>query len=99
MVRRNIEYRFPLLPKFNILRGSIFLDTALVWDDTTQPFTSKDAQWFRLKDLHAAYGAGLRVPIQGPFGVLNLRVDMIQETDLERNLGKRKVIFSIGNNF
>ena len=77
----------------------MFLDTALVWDEAMQPFTSKDARWFRLKDLHAAYGIGLRVPLHGPFGLLNLRIDLAQETDLEQNLGKRKVLFSIGKDF
>ena len=95
----NIAYRFPLLPQINILRGTIFLDTALVWTDTVQPFTTTKTDWVRLQDLHAAYGIGFRIPIQGPFGLLNVRLDIAQETDLSKNLGKRKVLFSIGNDF
>lgn len=95
----NVEYRFPLLPQINILRGTIFLDTALVWTDTVQPFTTAETDWVRLQDLHAAYGVGFRIPIQGPFGVLNVRLDIAQETDLSKNLGKRKILFSIGNDF
>jgi hypothetical protein len=95
----NIAYRFPLLPQINILRGTIFLDTALVWTDQVQPFTTTETDWVRLQDLHAAYGVGFRIPIQGPFGLLNVRVDIAQETDLSKNIGKRKILFSIGNDF
>ncbi len=94
------EYRFPLLPKLNILRGTVFVDTALVWTDSVQPFTSSAAgRGIKLHDLHAAYGAGLRIPVQGPFGLLNVRIDLAQETDLAGNIGKRHVIFSLGNDF
>ena len=94
-----VEYRFPLLPKINILRGTLFVDTALVWTDSVQPFSSSPAGGLKLHDLHAAYGAGLRIPIQGQFGLLNIRIDLAQETDLAENLGKRHVIFSLGNDF
>jgi hypothetical protein len=95
----NIEYRFPLLPKFNILRGTIFWDMALAWTDKVQPFTTNDTNGFRLKDLQAAYGVGLRIPISSPLGTFNLRLDIAQATDLSRNIGKRKYLFSIGNDF
>lgn len=93
------EYRFPLLPKFNMLRGALFVDTALVWTDTVQPFTRSSSGNLQLHDLRAAYGAGLRIPIQGPFGLINLRLDVAQNTDLTGNLGKRRLTFSVGNDF
>lgn len=95
----NLEYRFPLLPKINFLRGNVFLDSALVWNDTLQPFTTRNTDGLRLHDLHAAYGFGLRVPIQSPFGALNIRFDVAWETDLTQTLGKQKYFFSIGNDF
>jgi outer membrane protein assembly factor BamA len=99
VVLGNVAYRFPLLPQINILRGAIFLDTALVWTNKVQPFTTAKTDWVRLQDLHAAYGVGFRIPIQGPFGLLNVRLDIAQETDFSKNLGKRKILFSIGNDF
>jgi outer membrane protein assembly factor BamA len=93
------EYRFPLLPKVNFLRGTVFVDTALVWNDTVQPFTTHETGGPQLNDLHAAYGVGLRVPLRGPFGLVNARVDIAQETNLRENLGKRSIIFSLGNDF
>jgi len=95
----NIEYRFPLVPKLNILRGNIFWDMAIAWTDTVQPFTTKDTDFVRLEDLRAAYGVGIRIPVRGPFGVFNLRFDIAQTTDLSRNIGKRKFLFSIGSDF
>lgn len=95
----NIEYRFPLLPKINFLRGTIFWDMALGWTDEVKPFTSEDTSFIRFQDLRGAYGAGIRVPISGPFGMLNLRFDVTQETDLTRNLGERKFLFSLSQDF
>lgn len=95
----NIEYRFPLLPKVNFFRGNIFWDMGMGWTNSVQPFTTDDPGFLRLKDLRAAYGAGIRVPISGPFGIINFRLDIAQETDLARNIGDTKLIFSLGNNF
>lgn len=99
VVLGNIEYRFPLLPKFNILRGNIFWDMALAWTDDTQPFTTQDANFIRLKDLQAAYGVGIRIPLRSPFGIINLRFDIAQATDLTQNIGDVKYLFSIGSDF
>ena len=95
----NIEYRFPLLPKIDFLRGNIFWDMALGWTDDVKLFTSDDTSFIRLQDLRAAYGVGLRVPISGPFGAINLRFDVSQETDLTSNIGERKFLFSLGQDF
>ena len=95
----NLEFRFPLLPKVDFLRGALFWDLALVWTDGVQPFTAQDARLVRLKDLHAAYGAGLRIPVRSPFGIVNLRFDVAQETDLVSNIGDRQFLFSIGSDF
>lgn len=95
----NIEYRFPLLPKYNFLRGCVFWDMAVGWKDDVHLFTGKDADFLRFEDLHGAYGVGVRVPIMSPFGILNLRVDLAQQTDLTRNIGANKVLFSIGSDF
>ncbi|MBD3305531.1 BamA/TamA family outer membrane protein [candidate division KSB3 bacterium] len=95
----NIEYRFPLLPKVNFLRGTIFWDMSLGWSDEVQPFTSDGTDFVRFRDLRGAYGAGIRIPLSGPFGLINVRVDVAQETDLTRNIGNHKVLFSIGHDF
>ena len=99
IVLGNVEYRFPLLPKINFLRGTIFWDMALGWTDRVKPFTTQNTDFLRLHDLRAAYGAGLRVPINGPFGFISLRIDVTQETDLTRNIGDYKILFSIGSDF
>jgi hypothetical protein len=95
----NLEYRFPLLPKINILRGAVFWDMALGWTEDVQPFSTRDTSVIRLNDLQAAYGAGLRIPLRGPFGTLSLRIDVAQATDLVQQIGDRKVLFSLGNEF
>ncbi|GAK55149.1 peptidase S9B dipeptidylpeptidase IV domain protein [Candidatus Vecturithrix granuli] len=95
----NLEYRFPLLPKLNLLRGNVFWDMALGWTDNVRPLTTEQTSFIRLKDLRAAYGIGVRVPISGPFGSILLRFDMTQETDLTKNIGERKWLFSLGQDF
>ncbi len=95
----NIEYRFPLLPKINFLRGNIFWDMGLGWSDSVQLFTTENTDFLRLKDLRAAYGAGIRIPISVPFGIINFRLDIAQETDLTHNIGHSKILFSLGNDF
>lgn len=89
----------PDMSRYDFVRGTVFVDTALVWDDTVRPFATHESGGLQLNDLHAAYGVGLRVPLRGPFGLVNARVDIAQETNLRENLGKRSIIFSLGNDF
>jgi hypothetical protein len=72
---------------------------ALGWTDSVRPFTTEDTGFLRLKDLRAAYGVGIRIPVNGPFGLLNLRFDVAQETDLTQNIGDPNFLFSIANDF
>jgi len=83
----NMEYRFPLLP-VDLLRGAIFVDVGTGWEDAAVSFD----------DVRTAYGAGVRLPINGPFGLINLRLDVAQETDFSRT-GPAKLLFSIANDF
>ena len=83
----NMEYRFPLLP-VDLLRGVLFADMGVGWEDDAVSFD----------DVRTAYGAGVRFPINGPFGLISLRVDVSQETDFSR-VGPAKVLFSIANDF
>ncbi len=83
----NMEYRFPLLP-VDLLRGALFADMGVGWEDDAVSFD----------DVRTAYGAGVRFPLNGPFGLLSLRVDVSQETDFSR-VGPAKVLFSIANDF
>lgn len=78
----NVEYRFPLLP-IDLLRGVVFCDAAVGSDD---------------HDARTAFGAGARIPVSAPFGVINARVDVALETDFER-VGPANVFFSIANDF
>jgi len=80
----NAELRFPLidylmmgwpLPVFlRGIGGVLFFDVAGAWLDseTFQPFTSRHAKLFKLKDAQAAYGFGVRINV----GYLVLRFDM-----------------------
>ncbi len=95
----NVEYRFPLLPSLNLLRGAIFWDMAMAWENQVQPFTAEGTSFVRFHDLRGAYGAGLRVPISSPFGVFTLRLDLVQETDLSQHIGTPRLLFSLGNAF
>ncbi len=83
----NVEYRFPLLP-VDMLRGVVFADMGVGWED--------DA--VSLDDVRTAYGVGVRLPVNGPFGLMSLRIDVAQETDFSRT-GPAKVLFSIANDF
>lgn len=84
----NMEYRMPLLP-VDLLRGALFVDMGLGW---------KKEDEVAFDDVRTAYGAGLRFPINGPFGLINLRLDVAQETDFSR-VGPAKLLFSIANDF
>lgn len=99
MILTNIEYRFPLLPKLNFLRGTVFCDMVLGWTDDVKPFSTEQTSFIRFHDARAAYGVGLRVPISGPFGSVLLRLDVSQETDLTKNLGDLNWLFSLGQDF
>jgi len=93
----NLEYRFPLVPMADILRGTVFCDLALGWQDEVQ-LVDPDSDQFRFKDLRTAYGLGVRLPISGPFGLLNVRFDLAWETDFDR-IGPEKFFFSVANDF
>ena len=90
----NLEYRFPLIPTIDILRGNVFIDAAIGWDG--DPLD--DTQFFRAEELRTAFGSGIRLPINGPFGLVNLRFDLAWETDFS-SIGPGNFLFSIANDF
>lgn len=93
----NLEYRFPLIPALDILRGNMFIDMAIGWDGVF-PQSSDTTGQFRAEELRTAFGSGIRLPISGPFGLINLRFDLAWETDFTR-IGPANFLFSIANDF
>ncbi len=97
MALGNLEYRFPLIPALDILRGNVFIDMAVGWDG--EPLqTAEHTGQFRAEELRTAFGSGIRLPVNGPFGLVNLRFDLAWETDFNR-IGPGNVLFSIANDF
>ena len=93
----NLEYRFPLIPSLDILRGNVFFDTAIGWDGAPLHSTEQ-TEFFRAEELRTAFGSGIRLPLNGPFGLVNLRFDLAWETDFA-HIGPGNFLFSIANDF
>ena len=91
----SLELRFPIVPSSELLRGVVFVDAASAWDDnrSLKLAESGGPLGVRLRDLHLAYGVGLR-----GFVGLPLRFDAAIPTDLQRN-GDWRTNFSIGFDF
>ncbi len=106
----NLEFRFPFIDRLNTafplpfswpsIRGAVFFDAGAGWGYNLdnrktefRPFTSDGG--FRLNDLTAAYGVGLRMGL----GFLILRYDVAQPTNLDENLGHALHFFSLGADF
>lgn len=89
------EFRFPLIPTTELIRGVVFVDAAMAWNDdaSLKPFVSEGPLGLRLQDLQMAYGFGVR----GFIG-LPLRFDVALPTNLVRN-GAWFTSFSIGFDF
>jgi Tol biopolymer transport system component len=95
---QNMEFRFPLFPylpmQYDFMTALVFFDMGAAWFGSDfDPFTTKGAKLFRLKDMEAAYGFGLRLNMGG---LLVLRWDWAQRTDLNSNIGGLEMFFSIG---
>jgi Tol biopolymer transport system component len=100
----NLEYRFPLLPflppGFDMLSMATFADVAAAWGINAPGFSSEEFRpfssggGFRLQDLKAALGLGLRVNI----GYFLLQYDYAWPTDGQQ-FGKPVGRFSIGTFF
>ena len=122
IVLGNAELRFPLIHFLYLgfppvalrgIMGSLFFDAAGSWrnDEGFQPFTTRGAKWFNLRDMQAAYGFGIRTNL----GFLILRYDIAQNLDhyetryyqldnyiyetSEKVEGRRRYFFSIGSDF
>ncbi len=89
------EFRFPIIPSTELIRGVVFVDAAMAWTDdaSVKPFESEGPLGVRARDVALAYGFGVR----GFIG-LPLRFDAALPTDLERN-GDWFTSFSIGFDF
>ena len=122
IVLGNAELRFPLIHFLYLgfppvalrgIMGSLFFDVAGAWrnDEGFQPFTTRGAKWFNLRDMQAAYGFGIRTNL----GFLIFRYDIAQNLDhyetryyqfdnriyetSEKVEGRRRYFFSIGSDF
>jgi Tol biopolymer transport system component len=85
----NVEFRFPFvhylilgfpLPMgFQDIRGAVFMDVGSAWNDDKafKPFESNPSGGFRLKDLAAGYGFGVRMNL----GYFILRYDLAWGTN------------------
>jgi outer membrane protein assembly factor BamA len=105
----NAEFRFPLIDvvkfgwplpiAFTGIRGLLFFDTGVAWDDARafKPIGGQaDRKGFYLNDVKAAYGFGARM---NAFGFLIARWDIARKTDLKDNLSPWVGRFSLGAEF
>jgi hypothetical protein len=105
MLLMNLEYRFPAVDaiffgwpgSFGIggIGGVVFLDMGSAFNDIFIPFGETRYGNFRLDDLKADYGFGLRVNM----GWLPLRFDWAWKTDFASTYGDMRFTFSIGPSF
>lgn len=105
MVLMNLEYRFPAFDAiffgwpghFGIggIGGVAFFDAGSAFGATFKPFGKTASGNFRLEDLNADYGLGLRVNFMG----LPFKFDWAWKTNLARTYGKMQFTFSIGPEF
>ena len=94
-VLTNAEFRFPLIPTTELLRGVVFVDAASVWWEGFPPTltTRGGPLGFSLNDLQLAYGFGFRA-----FVGLPLRIDFAFPTNLAVQ-GDMRTLFAIGWDF
>lgn len=103
----NLEFRFPFvrylilgwpLPVgFQDIRGAIFMDVGSAWDHDKafKPIGSGGDSRFRLNDLCAGYGFGVRMNL----GYFILRYDLAWATDLARSSSDPVSYYSLGAEF
>lgn len=100
---------FPLPLHLGGIRGALFFDAGAAWGETYlidrlepeeqrrqrvfTPFSSGNG--FRLDDVKAAYGFGVRMNL----GFLLIRWDLARPTDLRSNTGPWKGYFALGGEF
>jgi Tol biopolymer transport system component len=101
----NAEFRFPFVDYF-VMRfplplvltqvgGTLFADVGSAWDDNeTFRGTTTDGG-FRLNDIMAAFGYGLRANL----GFVVLRFDQAWRTDIKTIADRPKFFFSLGADF
>jgi len=76
---------------FRGIQGIFFFDSASAWSDGRFRFW-RDGH---LQDAVAAYGFGARLNL----GIVNLRYDLAQPTNLAHRLGTTRQFFTIGYDF
>ncbi len=102
----NLELRYPFVDYLTLafpfpiemrgVRGALFLDLGGATDDLKSFKVSRaDAGWFKLEDLKAGVGVGVRMRIS----FLVLRLDLAKSTDLSSLSRKTRVHFSLGSDF
>ncbi len=105
MLLMNLEYRFPAFDAiffgwpahFGIggIGGVAFFDTGSAFSGAFKPFGETPYGNFRLLDLKADYGLGVRVNFMG----LPFKFDWAWKTDLAHTYGDMQFTFSIGSEF
>jgi outer membrane protein assembly factor BamA len=94
VVLANMEFRFPIIPTTELLRGVAFVDWATAWSEGTPRLVTGTDPWhFELDDLEMAVGFGFRAYVGLP-----LRFDAALPTDLRRHHDWR-TMFAIGYDF
>jgi Tol biopolymer transport system component len=105
MFLMNLEYRFPFVDalilgwpgRFGIggISGAVFFDTGSAFNDHFRFFDHTESGAWRLRDLKADFGFGIRANI----GFLPLRFDWAWRTDLAETSDAIRYSFSIGPSF
>ncbi|MBW2543069.1 MAG: BamA/TamA family outer membrane protein, partial [Deltaproteobacteria bacterium] len=105
MLLMNLEYRFPALDaiifgwpgRWGIggIEGAAYFDVGTAFDDEVQFFGSTPSGAFKLQDLNADFGFGIRVAL----GFLPLKFDWAWKTDFARTARTPQFNFSSGPQF
>jgi hypothetical protein len=91
-----MKLSFPLPIELGGIQGVLFFDVGNTWfaDETFTP-VEEGGHFYKLKDLNAGFGAGMRLSL----GFANLKFDIAKKTDLYDVSTETFYYFTIGTDF
>lgn len=90
-----LALRFPLPLALSQVAGALFADMGSAWTDSRRFRGTSAENGFRLQDIRAAFGYGLRANL----GIAVLRFDQSWRTDLRTVSPRPQFYFSLGGDF
>ena len=97
MFIRNLSFAWPTTFSINYIRGHLFLDAGLAWNEGDRPtlWVRTEGGNLRLKDLKCGVGFGFEVFL----GFLPINIEFAKRTNLARFSKGYKVHVSLGGSF